>query len=123
MGAAGIATASAAAGWVNATLLFGVLVRRGHWGSDPGLVRRTPRIILSSALMAGAVYLAAASLQPQLASDAPIYVQAPALAAIVLGGMVLYFAAAFGLGGADMGMIRRNIRRKGDVPPEAPGPD
>jgi putative peptidoglycan lipid II flippase len=27
--------------------------------------------------------------------------------------MAIYFAAAFGLGGADIGMIRRNVRRKG----------
>ncbi len=34
MGAAGIATAAAVAGWVNAPLLFGMLVWRGHWGRD-----------------------------------------------------------------------------------------
>ena len=38
---------------------------------------------------------------------------AAALAAIILGAMAVYFAAAFGLGGADLGMIRRNVRRKG----------
>ena len=34
IGAAGIATASAIAGWVNALMLLGVLIRRGHWGRD-----------------------------------------------------------------------------------------
>ncbi|HEY6631819.1 MAG TPA: murein biosynthesis integral membrane protein MurJ [Rhizobiaceae bacterium] len=113
MGAPGIATASAVAGWVNAALLLGVLIRRGHWGSDAGLNRRTPRLILASAVMAGAIWAAMTYLAPQLSSAAPIYTQAVTLAAVVAGAMVIYFAAAFGLGGADIGMIRRNVRRRG----------
>jgi hypothetical protein len=31
--------------------------------------------------------------------------------------MLIYFAAAFGLGGADIGMIRRNIRQRGGAQP------
>ena len=31
--------------------------------------------------------------------------------ATVIGAMIVYFATAFGLGGADLGMIRRNVRR------------
>lgn len=113
MGAPGIATASAVAGWVNAVLLLAVLIGRGHWSSDAGLNRRTPRLILASAVMAGAIWAAVAYLAPQLASASPIYTQAVTLAAIVAGAMLIYFAAAFGLGGADIGMIRRNIRRRG----------
>ena len=113
MGAPGIATASAAAGWVNAALLLGVLVRRGHWGSDAGLNRRTPRLILASAVMAGAIWAAVAYLAPQLSSASPVYTQAVTLAVVVAGAMAIYFVAAFGLGGADIGMIRRNIRRRG----------
>jgi putative peptidoglycan lipid II flippase len=123
MGAPGIATASAAAGWVNASLLFGVLVKRGHWTSDAGLVKRMPRLVLASAAMAGAIYAAVAYLAPQLASAAPFYTQAVALAVIVAGAMLLYFAAAFGLGGADLGMIRRNVRRGSGEAATEPSPD
>lgn len=119
MGAPGIATASAVAGWVNAVLLFGVLIWRGHWGSDAGLNKRTPRLILATAVMAGAIYAAVAYLAPQLASASPVYTQAVTLAAIVAGAMLLYFAAVFGLGGADIGMIRRSIRRRGAGPATA----
>ncbi len=119
MGAPGIATASAVAGWVNAALLFGVLIKRGHWGSDAGLNKRAPRLIIATAVMTGAIYAAVAYLAPQLASASPVYTQAVTLAVIVSGAMLLYFAAAFGLGGADIGMIRRSIRRKGD-PSAAP---
>ena len=52
-------------------------------------------------------------LEPQLASASPVYTQALTLAAIVAGAMVIYFTAAFGLGGADIGMIRRSVRRRG----------
>ncbi len=120
MGAPGIATASALAGWVNAALLLGVLIRRGHWGSDAGLMKRAPRLVLASAVMAAAIYGGVLWLEPQLASASPIHTQAGALAAIVFGAMAVYFAAAFGLGGADIGMIRRNIRRKGNAAPTAP---
>lgn len=120
MGAPGIATASAVAGWVNAAMLLGVLIRRRHWGSDAGLNKRAPRLILASAVMAGAIWAAVTYLAPQLASASPIHTQAATLAAIVGGAMAIYFAAAFGLGGADIGMIRRNIRRKGGGAATAP---
>jgi putative peptidoglycan lipid II flippase len=125
MGAPGIATASAIAGWVNAALLFGVLIRRGHWGSDAGLNKRTPRLILASAVMAGAIWAAVAYLGPQLASASPVYTQAATLAVIVVGAMLVYFAAAFGLGGADIGMIRRSVRRRGGAAASVtePSPD
>jgi putative peptidoglycan lipid II flippase len=111
MGAPGIATASAAAGWVNTALLFGVLIVRGHWASDTGLTRRMPRLLIACALMAGAIHLAVTWLAPQFDPATPIATQAAALLAIVFGAMIVYFATAFGLGGADLGMIRRNIRR------------
>ena len=44
---------------------------------------------------------------PQLVSVGQNYT------AIVLGAMAIYFATAFALGGADLGMIRRNVRRGG----------
>ncbi|MBL8580579.1 MAG: murein biosynthesis integral membrane protein MurJ [Mesorhizobium sp.] len=120
LGAPGIAMASAAAGWVNAALLLAVLVKRGHWRSDAGLIKRAPRLVLASALMAGALYVALLQLETQLSGAAHLLVPAVTLAVVVLCAMVLYFAVAFGLGGADAGMILRNIRRKGTPAPTAP---
>ncbi len=68
--------------------------------------------------MAGAIHLAVSYMQPQFAPETPFYVQAAALAAVVAGGMSFYFAAVFGLGGADMGMIRRNVKRKQATAPD-----
>src|SRR5262245_35598086 len=72
IGAPGIATASAIAGWVNALLLLGTLVRRGHWGSDRPLLRRIPRLMVAAATMAGVLRLAAGWLSPWLSPATPL---------------------------------------------------
>ena len=58
IGVAGIATAEAVAGWVNATLLFGTLVWRGHWGRDIAAPDAHSRLVFAAAVMAGALYFA-----------------------------------------------------------------
>lgn len=125
MGAPGIAVASAVAGWINAAMLLAVLVRRGHWGRDMPLLTRIPRLALAAAIMAGALWLGADWLAPHLASSSPVWTQATALAALCAGGALVYFAAAFGTGGASLAMVRRNIRRRGGAPaaPTEPSPD
>ena len=113
LGAQGIAIASAAAGWVNAALLLGVLIQRGHWGRDAALMRRIPRLVLSSVAMGAAIHFAAGWLSPYLAEEAALPVQAAALAVLIGGATATYFAVAFGIGAADIGMLRRSIRRGG----------
>jgi putative peptidoglycan lipid II flippase len=108
---AGIATAEACAGWLNALLLFTTLVRRGHWGGDRNLIRRIPRIVLAAAVMAGALQVALGYAEPFLRPQSPLIVQVPALGILILGAMALYFGLAFAIGGADMSMIRRNLDR------------
>jgi len=113
MGAPGIAVASAIAGWTNALMLLAVLIRRGHWGRDAHLLKRIPRLVLSSALMAVFLHYGAIWCGPWLASSAPLLTKAAALAGLCAGGALVYFALAFAIGGADAGMVRRNIRRGG----------
>jgi putative peptidoglycan lipid II flippase len=117
IGAPGIATASAIAGWVNAALLLGVLIWRGHWGRDVALLTRIPRLVIAAGIMAVALWFAIRWLQPQLASSSPLHVQAAVLAGLTVAGAATYFAIAFGIGGADLGMIRRNIRRGAKAEP------
>jgi putative peptidoglycan lipid II flippase len=117
MGAPGIAVAAAVSGWTNASLLFGTLVLRGHWGADRPLLARLPRLILSAGLMAAALWWASGWLAPWLQPESPFLAQAAALMAMVIGAMALYFALAFASGGADIGMIRRNVRRRDSAPP------
>ena len=108
------------AGWVNATLLFGMLIRRGHWGSDRPLMTRIPRLVLAAAIMGAAIWLALGYLSPYLSSQAPLYTQAAALGLLIAAAAIVYFSVAFGIGGADIGMVRRSIRRgrAGRSPPD-----
>ncbi|MHA6686275.1 murein biosynthesis integral membrane protein MurJ [Mesorhizobium sp. A556] len=113
MGAPGIAVASAAAGWVNALLLLGVLIRRGHWGRDAGLMKRIPRLVLAAAVMAAALYFGAERLAPELASSAPLMTKGVTLMLLLGAGALIYFVLAFAIGGADLGMLRRSLARGG----------
>ena len=80
MGAPGIAVASAVAGWVNAALLLGVLVRRGHWASDAALLSRIPRLVLAAGVMAAALLCSGQPTSPTaLASSAHFVTQATTL--------------------------------------------
>lgn len=112
MGAPGIAVASTAAGWTNALLLFGTLVWRGHWGSDRALLLRLPRLVLAAAIMAFGARVAAGWLSGWLMPETGLLQQMLALLAVIGGAMVVYFGLAFAIGGADLEMIRRNVRRE-----------
>jgi putative peptidoglycan lipid II flippase len=112
MGAPGIAVASAVAGWVNAAMLLVVLVRRGHWEREAALMRRIPRLVLASALMGAALWYAQGWLAEDLSSAARLVTKGMTLGLLSAGGAAFYFLLAFAIGGADLGMIRRNMRRR-----------
>jgi putative peptidoglycan lipid II flippase len=123
MAEAGIATAEAAAGWVNAILLLATLVWRGHWGSDRALLTRIPRLVLAAGVMAVAIHFGSGWLSAWLAPTASLFEQVAALSVLIVGAMIVYFAVAFGIGGADIGMLRRNLKRKPGAAPTEPSPD
>ena len=112
----GIATAEAIAGWTNAGLLFLFLSRRGHFSADAALKRTLPRLVLAAALMGAALYggriLLAGAFRP--ATD--LLTQTGALAALILGGGLIYLAAAQLSGAADVRKLARSLRRR---PPAA----
>ena len=59
----------------------------------------------------------------RLSSASPLYEQILALGLLIVLAMVVYFAVAFLIGGANLGMIRRNLKRKPKTeaaPPETP---
>ncbi len=117
MGPSGIAIAEIVAGWVNAGLLFATLVRRGHWGQDAPLLKRIPRLMIATAIMAVSIHYAIGCFHNALSSAAPFSIRASSVGAIVIGAMIIYFALAFALGGTNMAMIRRNVKRGGKKAP------
>jgi putative peptidoglycan lipid II flippase len=110
-GESGIATAESTAGWVNAALLFATLVWRGHWGNDTALLTRIPRLFLAAAIMAGTLWYALSWLDTHLEPDSPLITQLLVLGGLIGLSMIVYFGVAFAIGGANLGMIRRNMKR------------
>jgi putative peptidoglycan lipid II flippase len=113
----GIATAEAAAGWINTVLLFSTLVWRGDLVWEWQLAKRTALLIVSAAGMGGALVYALPYAAPWLMPGSHLLLQVLALAVLIALAMVVYFGIAFLIGGADLGMIRRNIKRKPKSPP------
>jgi putative peptidoglycan lipid II flippase len=71
--------------------------------------------MLSAAVMAVALKFAVGYADPYLRPQSSILVQVPALGCLIVGAMVVYFGLAFASGGADLGMIRRNLARDRQV--------
>ncbi|MBU2580412.1 MAG: murein biosynthesis integral membrane protein MurJ [Alphaproteobacteria bacterium] len=94
----GIALATSIAGWVNALMLWGALVRSGDFLSDRRLVRNLPLIAMSSAAMGAAIWFAVPPLAPYMASATALPVQAGALAVLVALGGIVFFAIIFATG-------------------------
>ncbi len=109
---AGIATAEATAGWVNATLLLFTLRRRGHFAIDGFLLKRLPRLVLSCVIMGAALYFGLKGVASAMQPSSSLASQIGALALLLVGGALVYFAAAHVTGAADLGTLLRNLRRK-----------
>jgi len=114
----GIATAEAAAGWINTVMLFSMLLWRGYMTWEWALAKRTAMLLVSTAVMSAALVYALPYAAPWLTPEAHLFRQVTALACLLTLAMVVYFASAFLIGGADMGMIRRNLKRKVKAAPE-----
>lgn len=107
----GIATAESVSGWVNASLLFFTLRRRGHFSLDQASLRHIPLLVLCCAIMAAALYGGLFLLAPYFEPEAGLARQAGALLLLMGGGALVYFAAAHLTGAADMRDLLRNFRR------------
>ncbi len=105
----GIAFATAVSAWINVAALAVILKRRGHLIPDTALLKRTPRMVLASLVMGGALW----ALLPWLAGwlRAGLMLRASALVILVVVGMAVFGAAALLTGAADRAEIKRLFRR------------
>ena len=103
----GIALATSISAWVNAALLALGLYRSGRLRPDSGVRRKLPRIVIASAVMAGAVGAVAAAGETLLAGSEPVRIAA--VAALVIGGMVLYAALAQLSGAVSLAELKRSL--------------
>jgi putative peptidoglycan lipid II flippase len=119
----GIAAAETVAGWISTTLLFVTLRRRGFITIEAALVSRIIRMIIASVVMAVAVHYMAAYFSSSLHSGVSTLHQATVLFPIIGAAFIIYLVVVFAIGGADLGMIRRNMRRRAKAnKAEAPPP-
>ncbi|ARQ56524.1 murein biosynthesis integral membrane protein MurJ [Rhizobium sophoriradicis] len=112
MGAPGIAVAEATAGWISTVLLFTTLLRRGHLTWEWALAKRAALLIVAAAVMGAAIVFLKQYFASWLASGAPLLTKIGTLGLLIAISMLVYFAIAFLIGGANLGMIRRNLNRK-----------
>jgi putative peptidoglycan lipid II flippase len=105
----GIALATACTAWLNAGLLAWALGRRGGLALDRRLRRVVPRVALASALMGLGLLGAAWALAGWLAE--PGAARVAALAALVVGGLVVFGLLAQATGAASLREVRLMLRR------------
>lgn len=98
MGHVGIALATSLASWLNLSLLFWVLYRRGHYRPDARLLHRLSRIIAASLVMAALLWAGKRWLLPFLNGDFPE--NSLALLLLVVMGLVAYGGLILLMGGA-----------------------
>lgn len=118
----GIATAEVVSGWLTTTLLFVTLVRRGHFDMDRAFAWRLVRLVIAAGVMAGALEYASTYASPYITPQSPLLYQVAAVFALIGIAMVVYFGTAFAIGGASLGMLRRNLKRKAGTPPAPTDP-
>ena len=109
-GIAGLASAIAICSWLNCLMLYIVLHRRGHFRIERWLASRVARQLLAGALMVAALYAIKQAIPDWFSGSAGR--RLVGVAALVGGGMAVYFPAVWLLGGTDKDEVRALFRRR-----------
>ena len=80
------------------------------------MLTRIPRLVIAAAVMAAALHFAVDWLALPLSSAASLATRALTLCGLIAAAMAIYFAVAFGTGGASLSMIRRSVKRGAPAP-------
>lgn len=107
----GIAIATTLAGWINAGLLLGTLMRTGDYVPDRRLVRNLWLILLASAVMGAAIATVLQWISGYFAPERALLVQASALGGLVALGIGLYALMIVSTGVLRLDQVRRFARR------------
>ncbi|MFK7792860.1 MAG: murein biosynthesis integral membrane protein MurJ [Devosiaceae bacterium] len=112
LGHVGIAFATSLAGWVNALVLYQLILNRGYWRIERALFRKLI-ILLGCAALMGVMLIALASwLEPFLALSTLLPVRLVALGGLVMAGIVLFFGLAHASGAARLGDMKVMMTRR-----------
>jgi putative peptidoglycan lipid II flippase len=95
-------------------------VRRGHFEVERALISRLVRLLIAAGIMAAALYAILPYAAPYLTAASGIFEQVGAILVLIAIAMIVYFGSAFAIGGASLGMIRRNMKRGAGAPAATP---
>lgn len=107
-GVVGVAAASAIGAWLNASVLYVVLVARGHYRLPGALLLRIARQLVAAAAMGAALWFARDTLAAYY--SAGLFARLFALTVLVASAAVVYFGVAFAIGAVDrerLALLRR----------------
>ncbi|MEO7865960.1 MAG: murein biosynthesis integral membrane protein MurJ [Sphingomicrobium sp.] len=109
-GIGGLAAAIAICSWLNCIILYVILHRRGHFRIEGWLASRVTRQIIAAAAMATALFVIRAVLDGWFAGS--FGHRLVGVAALVGGGMAVYFPLVWMLGGTDKDELRALLSRR-----------
>ena len=109
-GIGGLAAAVALSSWLNCAILYAILHRRGHFRVQAWLASRLARQLLAAAAMVAALIGLRMLLAPWFTGSAGH--RLAGVAALVGGGMAVYFPLVWVLGGTDKEELRSLLRRR-----------
>ena len=109
-GLGGLAAAVAISSWLNCFILYGILHARGFFRIEGWLASRLIRQMVAAAAMAAALYGISMAI-PQWFTGSTGH-RLVGVAALVGGGMAVYFPAVWFLGGTDREELKSLFRRR-----------
>jgi putative peptidoglycan lipid II flippase len=110
LGIGGLAAAVAISSWLNCIILYAILHRRGHFRVEKWLANRILRQLLAAAGMVVAILAIRTALHGWF--DGSSAQRLAGVAAIVGGGMIVYFPLVWVLGGTDKEELKALLKRR-----------
>lgn len=111
LGHVGIALATSLAGWVNALVLYQLMVNRGYWQIDRAMLLKLLWLLGCAAVMGVVLIALAGWLAPYLALEALFPVRLLALGGLILVGIITFFGLAHMTGAAKLGALKAMLKR------------
>jgi putative peptidoglycan lipid II flippase len=109
-GIGGLAAAVAISSWLNCTILYVLLYRRGHFRIERWLASRLVRQLLAAAAMVVALLAIRTALTGWFVGS--LTHRLAGVTAVVGGGMIVYFPLVWILGGTDREELRGLLKRR-----------
>jgi putative peptidoglycan lipid II flippase len=109
-GIGGLAAAVALSSWLNCTILYVLLHRRGHFRVEKWLASRLIRQLIAGVAMAAALFAIRTALSGWFVGS--LSHRLAGVIAIVGGGMIVYFPLVWILGGTDKEELKSLLKRK-----------